>query len=105
MESIFEEFTWRGLIQDVTPDVVGRLSAGPLTLYAGFDPTADSLHVGNLLPLLGLVRFQRAGHRPIALAGASVSFWTPSASRPTSRRLKKFWRAISNLTERTPHES
>ena len=47
-------------------------AAGPLTLYCGFDPTADSLHVGNLVPLLALRRFQLFGHHPIALAGGAT---------------------------------
>jgi tyrosyl-tRNA synthetase len=56
-----------------------RVAAGPITVYAGFDPTADSLHVGNLVPLLGLRRFQKLGHNPIALAGgATGSIGDPS---------------------------
>jgi tyrosyl-tRNA synthetase len=98
MESIFEEFTWRGLIQDATPDVVERLSAGPLTLYAGFDPTADSLHVGNLLPLLGLVRFQRAGHRPIALAGGGTGLIGDPSGKASERRLLDAERIAANVT-------
>ena len=57
-------------------------AAGPLTLYAGFDPTAPSLHAGHLVPLLTLRRFQRAGHRPIVLAGGA----TGHDRRPTRRR-------------------
>lgn len=73
-EHILDELSWRGLIaQSTDVDALRRdLDAGPLTLYAGFDPTAPSLHAGNLVPLLMLTRFQRAGHRPIVLAGGAT---------------------------------
>jgi tyrosyl-tRNA synthetase len=73
-EHILDELTWRGLIAQSTDlDALRRdLDAGPLTLYCGFDATAPSLHAGNLVPLLGLRRFQRAGHRPIVLAGGAT---------------------------------
>jgi tyrosyl-tRNA synthetase len=73
-EHILDELDWRGLIQDTTDrDALRReLGTGPVTLYAGFDPTAPSLHAGNLVPLLTLRRFQRAGHRPIVLAGGAT---------------------------------
>ncbi|WP_433598397.1 tyrosine--tRNA ligase [Nocardia sp. CA-135953] len=71
---IIDELTWRGLIAQSTDlDALrAATSAGPLTLYAGFDPTAASLHAGHLVPLLALKRFQRAGHRPIVLAGGAT---------------------------------
>ncbi|MCW2521641.1 MAG: tyrosyl-tRNA synthetase [Mycobacterium sp.] len=71
---ILDELDWRGLIaQSTDRDALAAAAAlGPLTLYAGFDPTAPSLHAGHLIPLLTLRRFQRAGHRPIVLAGGAT---------------------------------
>ena len=71
---ILEELDWRGLIAQSTDRdaLADAVAAGPLTLYAGFDPTAPSLHAGHLIPLLTLRRFQLAGHRPIVLAGGAT---------------------------------
>ncbi|MPY80543.1 MAG: tyrosine--tRNA ligase [Actinophytocola sp.] len=73
-EHILDELSWRGLIAQSTDLDALRddLDAGTLTLYAGFDPTAESLHAGNLVQLLTLSRFQRAGHRPVVLAGGAT---------------------------------
>ncbi len=73
-EHILDELSWRGLIAQSTDlDTLREaLDAGPLTLYCGFDPTAPSLHAGNLVPLLMLRRFQLAGHKPIVLAGGAT---------------------------------
>ena len=66
--TVFEELQWRGLVADCTDaENLGKRLASPITLYCGFDPTADSLHVGNLVPLLALRRFQLFGHNPIAV--------------------------------------
>ena len=78
--NIYEELEWRGLIADCTEkeELIKRL-ATPTTLYCGFDPTADSLHIGSLVPLLALRRFQLSGHQPIAVAGgATGSIGDPS---------------------------
>ena len=66
---IIEELEWRDLISDCTDreGLQERLAKGPITLYCGFDPTADSLHVGSLVPLLALRRFQLCGHHPCLL--------------------------------------
>lgn len=71
---ILDELDWRGLIAQSTDRdaLAADLAKGPMTVYSGFDPTAPSLHAGHLVPLLTLRRFQRAGHRPIVLAGGAT---------------------------------
>src|SRR6202008_520892 len=71
---ILDELGWRGLIAQSTDldALAAEAGRGPMTVYAGFDPTAPSLHAGHLVPLLALRRFQRAGHRPIVLAGGAT---------------------------------
>jgi tyrosyl-tRNA synthetase len=77
------------LVADCTNkvDLCKRLESGPATLYCGFDPTADSLHVGNLVPLLGLRRFQLAGHHPIALAGGATGMIGDPSGKTAERQL------------------
>jgi tyrosyl-tRNA synthetase len=71
--NLFEELTWRGFINQITdPELPALLAGQSIRLYCGFDPTADSLHIGSLLPIMGLAHFQRAGHRPIALVGGGT---------------------------------
>ena len=71
---ILDELGWRGLIAQSTDldALAAEVRRGPMTVYAGFDPTAPSLHAGHLVPLLALRRFQQAGHRPIVLAGGAT---------------------------------
>src|SRR5271157_666014 len=90
--NILEELQWRGLLADCTDaqELAKRVSSGPITLYCGFDPTADSLHVGNLVPLLALRRFQLLGHHPIAVAGgATGSIGDPSGKTQERQLLNK----------------
>ncbi|MCU1595206.1 MAG: Tyrosine--tRNA ligase [Frankiales bacterium] len=84
---VLADLEWRGLLAQTTDrDALAKdLAAGPLTVYCGFDPTADSLHVGSLVPLLALRRFQLAGHRPIALAGGATGFIGDPTGRTTDR--------------------
>ena len=84
---VLTDLEWRGLVADVTDrDGLSRRLGLPATLYAGFDPTADSLHVGNLVPLFILRRFQLAGHHPIALAGDRPAWSaTPRGGRLNAR--------------------
>ena len=86
---IIEELEWRDLISDC-PDREGlqeRLAKGPITLYCGFDPTADSLHVGSLVPLLALRRFQLCGHHPIAVAGGATGSIGDPSGKTAERQL------------------
>jgi len=86
--SILEELNWRGLVADCTdaPELTRRVAA-PVTLYCGFDPTADSLHVGNLVPLLALRRFQLLGHHPIAVAGGATGMVGDPSGKTQERQL------------------
>ncbi len=89
---ILDELQWRGLVADCTDtaELTRRLAAGPVTLYCGFDPTADSLHVGHIVPLICLRRFQDAGHHPIAVAGgATGSIGDPSGKSAERQLLTK----------------
>ena len=87
--AILDDLTARGLIQDSTDidDLRRRLDEGPIGLYCGFDPTADSLHIGHLVPLLLLRRFQDAGHRAIALAGGATGMVGDPSGRSAERNL------------------
>ena len=69
---VLEELQWRGLVHQYTEGVPGVLAAGPVSGYIGFDPTASSLHVGSLLPIMVLVHLQRHGHKPVALVGGGT---------------------------------
>src|SRR5688572_750691 len=70
--NLIEELRWRGMIQDIMPGTEEQLKKEMTTGYIGFDPTADSLHIGSLVPILLLLHFQRAGHKPIALVGGAT---------------------------------
>jgi tyrosyl-tRNA synthetase len=96
---IIEELRWRGLLADCTDfeQLPRRLAAGPITLYCGFDPTADSLHVGNLVPLLGLRRFQLAGHKPIAVAGGATGLVGDPSGKTAERQLLTRERLNENI--------
>ena len=86
---IIEELEWRDLISDCTDweGLQERLAMGPITLYCGFDPTADSLHVGSLVPLLALRRFQLCGHHPIAVAGGATGSIGDPSGKTAERQL------------------
>ncbi len=97
--NLLEDLAWRGLLNDCTdrPALEKRLAAGPLTLYCGFDPTADSLHVGSLVPLVALRRFQLAGHRPIALAGGATGMVGDPSGKTQERQLQTLETIAANL--------
>jgi tyrosyl-tRNA synthetase len=98
--NLLEDLQWRELIADCT-DLAGlgqRLSSGPITLYCGFDPTGDSLHVGHLMGQLMLRRFQLAGHRPIALAGGATGMIGDPSGRSAERNLLTREQLTHNIT-------
>ncbi len=84
---IFAELKWRGQIYDATAGFADALEREPLTVYNGFDPTAPSLHVGSLIPVLGLARLQRAGHTPIALVGGGTGLIGDPSGKTSERQL------------------
>jgi tyrosyl-tRNA synthetase len=86
--TVFDELQWRGLVADCTDaENLPKRLASPITLYCGFDPTADSLHVGNLVPLLALRRFQLLGHHPIAVAGGATGLIGDPSGKSAERQL------------------
>ncbi len=87
--NLIDELRWRGLIQQATDEdaLAKQLAAGPQTVYIGFDPTASSLHVGSLMQLMMLRRFQRAGHRPLALVGGATGMIGDPSGKSEERNL------------------
>ncbi|THB64688.1 MAG: tyrosine--tRNA ligase [Desulfovibrio sp.] len=89
MTHILDELQWRGLVNDVSDEAGLRdyLAAPGRKMYCGFDPTAESLHIGNLVPLLALARFKRAGHEPIALMGGATGLIGDPSGKDKEREL------------------
>jgi tyrosyl-tRNA synthetase len=87
MSSAFDELKWRGLVYDCTEGIPEVLAREKVTAYTGFDPTADSLQVGNLVALMGLARLQRFGHTPIALAGGGTAMIGDPSGKTNERQL------------------
>jgi tyrosyl-tRNA synthetase len=85
--ALLDELDWRGLLYQHTDDVAGALSAGPISGYIGFDPTAPSLHIGSLLQIMLLVRLQQHGHRPVALVGGGTGLIGDPGGKTTERPL------------------
>ncbi len=85
--NIFDEFEWRGLLFDATAELKDVLATERVTAYIGFDPTASSLHVGSLLPIMGLARLQRFGHTPIALVGGGTGLIGDPSGKTAERQL------------------
>lgn len=99
--NILDELQWRGLFADCTDlaELKKRTETGPAVLYCGFDPTADSLHVGHLVPLLALRRFQLAGHHPIALAGGATGSIGDPSGKSQERQLLTYEVLRSNIAK------
>ena len=85
--SFIEELTWRGMIHDIMPGTEEQLNKELTRGYVGFDPTADSLHIGNLVPITLLVHLQRAGHQPIALVGGATGMVGDPSGKSEERNL------------------
>jgi len=84
---LVKELTWRGLIHDIMPGTEELLNKEMVSGYVGFDPTADSLHIGNLVPIMLLVHLQRAGHRPLALVGGATGMIGDPSGKSSERNL------------------
>src|SRR5919205_4082101 len=85
--NLIEELRWRGMIQDIMPGTEEQLSKEITSGYIGFDPTADSLHIGSLVPILLLVHLQKAGHKPIALVGGATGMVGDPSGKSEERNL------------------
>ncbi len=87
MKNFVEELQWRGMVHDVMPDTETHLIEQMRAAYVGFDPTADSLHIGNLVPIMLLSFFQRAGHKPVALVGGATGMIGDPSGKSSERNL------------------
>ncbi|MGN6264254.1 MAG: tyrosine--tRNA ligase [Ginsengibacter sp.] len=87
MKNLIEELRWRGLIQDIIPGTEEKLTKEPVTAYVGFDPTADSLHIGSLIPIIVLVHLQKFGHKPLALVGGATGMVGDPSGKSEERNL------------------
>ncbi len=87
MKNYIEELSWRGMIHDTMPGAEEHLLEEMRSAYIGFDPTADSLHIGNLVPIMLLAHFQRCGHKPVALVGGATGMIGDPSGKSTERNL------------------
>ncbi len=87
MQQLIDELQWRGMIQDIMPGTKEQLEKEMTTAYIGFDPTADSLHIGSLVPIILLVHLQKAGHKPIALVGGATGMVGDPSGKSEERNL------------------
>ena len=87
MQPLIAELQWRGMIQDIMPGTKEQLDKEMTTAYIGFDPTADSLHIGSLVPIILLVHLQKAGHKPIALVGGATGMVGDPSGKSEERNL------------------
>src|SRR5881409_4339978 len=87
MPNVLQELEWRGFVQQATPGLAAHFAKGAVTAYCGFDPTAPSLQLGNLMPLMLLANLQRAGHRPIVLMGGGTGLIGDPSGKSSERPL------------------
>ena len=81
-----DELKWRGMVHDITPGLEEQLEKEVTSAYVGFDPTADSLHIGNLVSIMMLKHFQKAGHKPIALVGGATGMVGDPSGKSEERK-------------------
>ncbi len=98
MKDFVEELKWRGMVHDIMPGTQEELNKEMTAAYIGFDPTADSLHIGNLVQIMTLVHFQRAGHKPIALVGGATGMVGDPSGKSQERNLLDEETLNHNLT-------
>jgi tyrosyl-tRNA synthetase len=96
MPSVLDEFAWRGMLHDATEGAADHLQGGSRVCYIGFDPTAPTLHVGSLLPIMGLAHLQRAGHSPVALVGGGTGLIGDPSGKAAERQLLTAEKAREN---------
>jgi tyrosyl-tRNA synthetase len=87
MKNLIEALQWRGMVQDIMPGTAEQLNKEMTTGYIGFDPTADSLHIGNLVPIILLIHLQKCGHKPIALVGGATGMVGDPSGKSEERNL------------------
>ncbi len=87
MKDFVEELKWRGMVHDIMPGTQDELNKGITSAYIGFDPTADSLHIGNMVQIMTLVHFQRSGHKPIVLVGGATGMVGDPSGKSQERNL------------------
>jgi tyrosyl-tRNA synthetase len=97
MNLLLEELRWRGLLQDVMPGTDEQLNREMTTAYAGFDPTADSLHIGSLVPIILLMHLQKAGHKPIAVLGGATGMVGDPSGKSEERNMMSIDQIRTNI--------
>ncbi len=97
MENFIDDLQWRGFLHTFTPNIKKHLAGNLVTGYIGFDPSAASLHVGSLLPIMGLVHLQRSGHTPVAIAGGGTGMVGDPSGKTQERKLLTIEELAANL--------
>ncbi|RZK48328.1 MAG: tyrosine--tRNA ligase [Pedobacter sp.] len=97
MKNFVEELRWRGMLHDIMPETEEKLNSGMMAGYIGFDPTADSLHIGHLTQVMTLIHFQNAGHKPFALVGGATGMVGDPSGKSDERNLQTEEMVAHNL--------
>ena len=92
-KSLLDELSWRGMVYQHTDGLAEALATAEVSGYVGFDPTASSLHIGSLVPVMGLAHLQQAGHRPVALVGGGTGMGlsNDSSAFPANASVSPRW--------------